>query len=201
MNDTDLARWLDLTSKGGWRLSLLMAAVDRNGQNLAQRMRESYQGWPPSSGFDRQRGRIIDELDEGPPLHSDPTGEAAIRADRARDDHRRLHKEAQKAANAVEAMLQIASRYTLRDANPIEREQTEADNEAGCDSCARIAGPRTPSWWNPVKRRTVLADGTLVAVCGWCYEGPLGVRHTGKMPSREALEDYRDGKRFRRPAA
>ena len=201
MNDLDLARWLDLTSKGGWRLALLMAGVDRNGQNLVERMRESYQGWPSSSGFDRQRGRIIDELDEGPPLHSDPTGEAAVRADRARDDHRRLHKEAQKAANAVEAMLQIASRYTLRDANPVEREQTEADNEPGCDSCARIAGPRTPSWWNPVYSRTTLTDGATVALCDWCYRGPLGAKSTGKLPPLDALEDHRDGKRVRKPAA
>jgi hypothetical protein len=132
------------------------------------------------------------------PNISDPTGEAALRADRARDDEHEILRQLRNARRALDRAVTIANRYQLRD--PSEWDLAEAaEGEPGCVSCARIKGPRTTRWWNPIARHTTLANGVRVGLCWYCYHAAgIGARHTGELPPKEAVEAQRDGRRYKR---
>jgi hypothetical protein len=208
---TDLAEYVDKALEGLTRLDQAFDIPDaRDGLTLLARIKESYNGWPPGKGFDAGSGLDMSRVendDDIPPTHSDPTGEAGIRPDRARDDLRKLEKEARKAADAVTHMLDIASRYTLREANHVER---QVEEEPGCESCHRVASPGTVAkpksertqWWNKVTRSTILANGRTAFLCRWCYDSPgVGARFTGELPPIEDVESYRDYGRARKRTA
>lgn len=187
MNDAELERKLEAILVGTQTLITRSLTNPRDGLTLLGRMMDSYNGWPPSSGYDRGSRRATDAEGELLPLHADPTGEAGSRPDRARDDRERFEKNIKDAARLLAQALDIANRYTLRDANPIEREAS-ATKDDGCTSCYRIHGPRTNHWWNPIYR------GTL---CRFCWEMQ---RALGRLPTLTELHDHRDGKKVRRLA-
>lgn len=173
----------------------------RDGLTVPERMKESFTGWPAGSGYDRSPRRATDRDGEPLPGYSDPTGDAGTRPDRARDALRRLERHLTAAAKALEAAVMEAADWQLRDPNVIERQATEAHTEAGCASCARVAGPGGGVFWSRIYRTTTLADGSRATVCQPCYSGPDGTRETGTFPPREAVEARRDGKRWRGRAA
>jgi hypothetical protein len=171
----------------------------RDGLTIPDRIRASYNGWPAGSGFDGGgKSSVLDDQGIPMPNVADPTGEAAMRQDRARDDERTIHRDIEAAKRALHRALINARRYRLRTANPHEQDDA-SDGDDGCQSCARITGPSGLPWWNPIHRYTVLANGVRVAVCDWCYNQPrVGVRHTGELPPKDAVESHRDGRRYRK---
>lgn len=189
MNDAELVRKLHETADALTRILALMETSDsKDGHTLLSRMKESYNGWPASTGYDRGSARVTDDQGDPLPLHSDPTGETAIREDRARDDRLSIDRDVNALERSVRHLLDTASRHILRDANLIERQATTGKDDPGCSSCARIPGPRTKQWWNPRFR------GDL---CRWCLDYQ---RAMGRLPTTQELIDYRDGKRVRRTA-
>lgn len=160
---------------------------DRDGLTVPQRIKESYNGWPGGSGFDRHGRRSTDKLGEPLPNYSDPTGDAASRVDRAHNDERQILRHLRGAVPLVEQAVDAMDRYQLRDPNLIERQATEGE-DAGCTSCRRIPGPRTRHWWNPPFRN---------GLCRFCSEFK---RATNRLPTKEELEAHRDGKKVRRTA-
>lgn len=144
-----------------------------------------------------------DRLCTGSPIEdrSDPTGEAAIRADRARQDERQALAMLRRATNELDALAAMITAYL--DAKPV----TLADDEnlERCQSCARVArekgGKRgSPRWSVPVDHHSD-CKGTLAEprkLCHWCWRFVLD---TGTLPSRQQLEKRRDGKRVMREAS
>lgn len=188
MNDTELTRTLHEAVDSLHRVLALMDTLDtRDGHTLLSRIKDSYNGWPPSSGFDRTAPRSTDRDGEPLPGHADPTGEAGTRVDRAAQDRIGLEKDIVGVARLVRHIEDRATRYTVREANIIEQQATAAEDE-GCSSCRRIPGPRTTHWWNPTVR------GEL---CRWCDDYK---RATGRLPTKDELGDHRDGKKIRRSA-
>ena len=212
MNDHDLLALLQEThDELGRILHLCTTADERDGLTLLQRLEQSRNGWPRSSGFEAGRGKQQRDPDDPDPsalLHSDPTGEAAIRTDRANDAHNRIVRRAKHLRATVEGIATEAGAYELRNANWIERQDTENQDEPGCDSCARVDSPgtvgkakalRTP-WYNRVDLTTTLANGASVKLCDWCWRGPVGVKHSGELPPIADVEKHRDGVRVRKTA-
>lgn len=169
-------------------LHLLEQPDPRDHLTVLARMKESYNGWPRSTGFDGNGGRsATDNEGELLPGHADPTGDAASRIDHAHLDHLSLGKDAAHIRRTIDHLLVTAGKYRLRTANVIEQDSTK-NPDPGCTSCHRIPGPRTRHWWNPIAR------GDL---CRFCNDFQ---RTTGRLPTIQELTDYRDGKRVRRIA-
>lgn len=190
MNDAELIATLRQARKDIADLLVLLEVPDTRDQlTVLDRMKESYNGWPRSSGFDGSGSRSATDA-EGQPLpgHADPTGDAAGRIDHAHLDHQSLGKDATNLRRTVDHFRITTDRYKLRDPNVIDQQATSKTEDDGCSSCRRIRGPRTAHWWNPVFR------GTL---CRWCLDFQ---RMTGRLPTPQELADYRDGKRVRRSA-
>lgn len=173
---------------------LLEATDERDHLTIPQRLRASYNGWPAGSG--EGPGSVLD--DDGIPMPSiaDPTGEAALRPDKARDAETAITKHLTAAKRALDQALAEAQRWTLRDATTWDAAHA-TDGDDGCESCARVRGPRTHRWWNPVYRTTTMAGGSRVGLCYWCYEW---VRRHGALPPKDILEAHRDGKRIKQTA-
>ena len=206
--DADLLRNVDAALGGLAELDRALEITDdRDGLTLLSRIRGAFNGWPTGSSFetDRTSGHttVTDDAGNSMPAVADPTGEAAIRPDRAAEDLRQLQRKAKVAAQTVADMLAIAGRYSLRQANRVE---VQTPSVPGCDSCARVASPGTVGhkraeqtpWFNRVDITTTLADGTKGALCDWCFRGVVGVKHTGEMPKTGDVEARRDGKKLRK---
>lgn len=189
MNDPELIAALHQARRDIADLLVLLKVPDiRDNLTVLDRMKESYNGWPRSSGFDGNGGRsATDSEGELLPGHADPTGDAASRIDHAHLDHQSLAKDTAHLRRTLDHLLVTAGKYRLRTANVIEQDSTK-NPDLGCSSCHRIPGPRTTHWWNPIFR------GTL---CRWCLDHQ---RITGRLPTTQELADYRDGRRVRRTA-
>ena len=142
-----------------------------------------------------------DRLCTGTPIEdrSDPTGEAAIRADRARQDERQALAMLRRATNELDALAAMITAYL--DAKPV----TLADDEnlERCQSCARIPAEKngkrgTPRMWGPVDH-TSDCKGNLPEpkrLCNWCYRFVIDM---GVLPTRAQLESHhRTGKTTRK---
>lgn len=189
---TDIADVIALVT----RLNGLLTRPDmRDHMNVAQRLRSSYNGWPAGSG--EGPSSVLDDQGTPMPSISDPTGEAALRPDKARDAETQIARHLTAARRALDQAYAEAARWTLRDATAYDAGQTSG-GEDGCESCARIRGPRTARWWNPLYRTTTLADGARIGLCRWCFDWS---RRTGSLPPKDQLEAHRDGKRIRQAAS
>lgn len=199
MTDTrNLTELLDALNAATRKLErLIRHPHERDGLTVPQRIKESYNGWPSGSGFDSTSRRATDRDGEPLPNYSDPTGDAGTRTDQAHTDERQILRDLRAGVRSVENAVHGLDRYELRDPNILEREATNDARPAGCQSCARIQGPRGGAYWSPIYRDTVLANGTRTSLCQACYSGPDGARHTGQFPPVEAVQARRDGKRYR----
>jgi hypothetical protein len=189
------------------RVCTAMEVADaRDGLTLLERIRESYNGWPGGSGFDRSGRQSTDREGEPLPGYSDPTGNAGTREDRAKQHHDILLKALSAVRRQATVAVDVATLYTLRAPNVIER--AAVTEEPGCVSCARVTSPGTVGlpkgqqtpWWNPVARQVTLSDGSKVGLCEWCRKSPVGASSTGAMPPVAAVEAHRDGRRWGRTA-
>lgn len=203
------------TAADAARLAAAVTQPDaRDGKNLLQRFRDGFSGWPAGGGFDAIRTgpkttlhcfrHGEDDCDCGQnttiPGANDPTGNAAIRPDRARDDQRAFEKHMRAARRELDAALQVALRWSPRAANVIE--QAAGTTEPGCVSCARVTGPSGGPWWNQVERNTTLKNGVKVGLCDWCYRTPVfGAQHTGELPPKDEVAYFRDNGRARKRSA
>lgn len=190
MNDAELLRSLKESRDD---LSALIEALERpdqrDGMTVLQRMRESYNGWPSSSGFDARTSPSATDADgELKPGHADPTGDAGIRQDRARDDRTSMDPDARGIHRFVHSLKDKIDRHTLRSANVIERDTTSKKADAGCTSCSRLKGHHGGPRWEPIYRGDT---------CRFCYEYR---RATGNLPSKDDLQAHHDGKKIKRPA-
>lgn len=176
----------------------------RDGLNILGRIRQSFNGWPRSSGFGGSTApSATDSEGEPMPGHADPTGDGGTRPDPAADDLRIIGKQAVVIRRANDLIKRTSFRYVLRTPNAIDQKESAANDEPGCDSCARVPSPGTVGkpktqqtpWFNRVDLVTKLADGTPVSLCDWCWRGPVGVKHTGDLPAERHVAMHRDGKR------
>lgn len=187
----------------------------RDGKTLLQRFRDGFTGWPSGGGFDAVRTGAATVLhcflhgEDNCPCGrnttmsgaNDPTGEAAIRPDRARDDQKQFEKHLRAARRELDQALQIAKRYEPRAANAFDQQEAPA-SDVGCTSCARITGPSGQPWWNQVTRNTTLKNGVKVGLCDWCYRTPVvGAQFTGDLPPKDEVAYYRDNGRARKRSA
>lgn len=157
---------------------------------------------------------VDDDLESrGRTSYADPTGDAAIRTNTARLQHRDLlravgmlhgaarrcavpdpdQRDAKTAAAKADYILEMCVRWCPRPATAKERAETEGDNEPGCMSCSRTEVARGVRRWEAACR-----PGQL---CEWCYAGPVGKLATGEVPPLDLLRAHHDGKRIMRKAS
>lgn len=124
---------------------------------------------------------------------NDPTGEAAVRPDRASDHLDELARLADRLRSDGERITKILASYQRRPADERERRDS-ADGDPGCRSCARVS-PHGSPLWSPVHRTPVI-DGDTWPLCRWCYEWLSGRSAAGRLPTRDEVAYYADhGKR------
>lgn len=204
MNDRERCRKAD-------DLALLAAAIgstltqrDTEGRTVIDRIRDAMAGQPGAQALqsDRTTGftTVSDEDGFPVPSVSDPTGEAAIRFDRARHDLRQLDRLLQQAHRAVDDIRRLVHTYTPRPATECERRQVEQDNDPGCQSCSRTEVTRGVARWEPVWKANRNPGGVLtnpLDLCAWCYRW---VETVGRLPTPDELALHHSGKRVKRPA-
>jgi hypothetical protein len=191
---------------------LLTQADQRDGRTPTDRMLDGFNGWPRGRGFDGGSGPAEDDSDlpddlRGHVHYADPTGEAARRPDRSAAIRKSFDRGLVSGLNIARQNTDTLHRFTLRQANVIEKGQSEP--EPGCVSCARVPSPGTVGkpksqqtpWWNPVHIEATLADGKAAWICRWCWETPTGVRATGQLPPAQDVASYRDTGRARKRSA
>lgn len=160
-------------------------------------------GWPAGRGFDgpASRGSVtfceVHERERcgcggGTPMVavSDPTGEAALVADKAKTDRDRVVAITVSLRRQCDELASILARYAQRPATSREVLETLGDDERSgrCVSCARTHVARGVARWEPAHR------GDL---CRWCYDWR---RRTGQVPPLADLDRHHRGIRDRRPA-
>lgn len=158
--------------------------------------------WDTSGGG----GPVIDEHGVPMPTISDPTGEAAIRADPAVNDRTRLMgaiacarmdaaaivtgdgdpvARAQSCLNRVRDAWIIATRYASYTPTTVDRDATTP--APGCESCARDGGH-----WEPVSRMVRLLDGGgRMPMCSWCRDR---YSRWGSLPTMAELRRNHQGR-------
>lgn len=204
------------------RLANALTQVDPHGRNLVDRIRDSMQGHPRAQAYDTERssGRLwcwqheqdlhqchSDDLQcrgealSGP---SDPTGEAGVLSDRAAADMKRLTAIFAKLRSEADAGIRIANAYTPRPPSEHERSRTADENDPHCESCSRVEIAKGVDWWvaphtnGSGHYRTTVGDTLTEAMwlCQWCRDHTMT---RGCLPSKDELEQHRDGKRIRCP--
>lgn len=189
MNDAELLRKLhELHDMTGRLIAAFEIPDSRDGMTVLQRNRESFNGWPRSSGFDRSPRRATDEDGEPLPDYSDSTADGAGQVDHAHQSRMAMEGGISASHQWTRAVMSEAERFMLRKPNVVQQQETDKKAEAGCTSCARLKGRHGGPRWEPVYR-------TLL--CRWCWEWR---RATGSMPSKEDLQAHHDGKKIKRPA-
>jgi len=172
------------------RIAVHIVTVDRDGRTVVNRMREAMNGQPRAQNLegDRTTGHTTVTDDQGWPMPSvsDPTGEAALRPDRAYRDLVELDKQLGRAHAAVEHALRILSAHTPRPSTEAERRKVEVGNTPGCESCARTEVAKGVRRWEPIYRQEL---------CSWCWQWE---RDTGRRPTDAELAAHHDGKRLTR---
>jgi hypothetical protein len=209
VNDRNLVRLTDETADLLARIALAIQTVDAQGCTVLDRIRAGYNGHPQAAHYDPD-GRFVpappprDEWpdDENPlrdsHLPSDPTGEAAIRADKADQHRKRIEALANRLNGFAKELDGIIIAYTPRPATAADQAKVERDNAPSCQSCARIEGHNGP-YWSAVYRHGT-CNGNLTEpmhLCSWCY---TFVRKEGQLPTQRELEQHRDGIPVRRSA-
>lgn len=128
---------------------------------------------------------------------NDPTGEAAVRPDRASAHLDELERLAKRLCADGERIVRILADYQLRPATDKER-QISQGGETGCWSCARLPNPHIDGEqrWEPTYRDVPLG-GERKPLCSWCWSWH---RDTGQLPSVDDLKRHHAGQRVRRPA-
>lgn len=129
----------------------------------------------------------------------DPTGEAGIAGDRARDDLLAMDKDLILIELIAGRILSRVERYHPRVASDKERRDTEADNVQSCTSCARGRQENGQPIFSAMSINTT-AKGNLshpTALCGWCYDQAL---RFGSLPSVEHVQAHHAGRKIRRTA-
>jgi hypothetical protein len=178
------------------RLANALIQPDANGRTFLDRIRAAMNGQPQASRCDTDRVTASGI--------SDPTGNAAIRSDKARDDMVRLTAIFRRLRADTDQAVMIANNWSARAASEHEKRRTQDENEPHCESCSRVEIAKGVSWWvEPHSNgsgyyRTTVGDTLTEAMwlCQWCRD------HTttrGCLPSHDELEQHRDGKRIRCP--
>lgn len=128
---------------------------------------------------------------------SDPTGTAGAQAaegkDRAAADLAQVEVLLVRCYKDANAAADILNRYGLRLPRPSEIAATDAFNRPGCESCARVKGPRGQlAWWNEPDPQPTDLDGLLSKSMRLCPACKQRIKRTGRLPSRQDLGVKRD---------
>lgn len=187
-----------LVERAAYAAAHLKLCSDRLGGALA-RVEEAAHGHPKAAATDTVRsiGSVLDEYGIPMPSVADPVGEAGIREDRAAEARRQIDGLVNRLWADVGALEAALVHWTGRAPTSIERREAERDNTPICESCARIDGRVAGQpFVNEVRVTVVVANGKgeerRWKVCRWCQDF---VRDFGRVPSKNELADYRDGKR------
>lgn len=166
-------------------------------------------GHPPGRGFDSVGGRASVSFCEPHgrehcpcgggttyAARSDPTGEAASRPDRAKQDHDRVVALAKSIRKQADELVGILARYGARSATDTERHSTGTPEDGGCWSCSRTHVSKGVARFEPAEKRPTV-DGERRPLCSWCYDW---LRQVGSLPPVAQVEQHHRGIRVRRPA-
>lgn len=203
MSDHDRCRRADDLAELASRIAVHLVAVDIEGRTVVNRIREAMLGQPKAQHLeaDRTTGHTTVVDDQGMPMPavSDPTGEAAIRPDKAAMHLREVDDKLRAAHAAVSRVVTLLALYTPRPATDGEQRSLELDNDPGCESCSRTESSRGVKRWEPVWKRGnpggVLRD--TAGLCAWCY---TWTKDTGRLPSMDELALHHSGNIVKRPA-
>lgn len=175
-------------------------------------MTEAQNGHPKSGALDSVGGRGKTTFCEvhgrercacggGTPFanQSDPTGEAAIIADRAAMDRRELERAVRSIAAQASEVVYMLARYTPRPATERERLASLADNDRDvpCWSCRRWEESKGQPKWEPASRTAEVA-GERRPLCWWCFDWLR--KGDGSPPSLVQVAQHHTTGRVRRPA-
>lgn len=200
MNDRDFVSTVEKTAQ---RLTRIAAWVQTPGSDdhrtPIQRNRDSWHGHPKAAAYDRSSsGSSRDRIEDNDPdlgwkrTTSDPTGDAAIRPDRAAASRRKVERDLRAAANIVANLeRELVHWGEPRPATDYERrlvEQANVKPEPGCTSCARTEVAHGVDRWEPVYARDL---------CRWCWEWE---KSTGRPATVDELTRHHNGQQIRRPA-
>ncbi len=168
----DRTKRLNALGDGWTRLAAMAEQLDTDRLTLLERIAE---------GMGRPKG-LRDQADtptvdtSGRPLHSDPTGEAAMHP--ARNDLAAFDRACKAADDALGVALGIAERHQVRHPNLDDlKAAAKANGEPDCTSCARHGhtGVRTH-------------PGLLV--CQWCHRF---TKDTGTEPTKGQVDAHHRG--------
>lgn len=145
------------------------------------------------------RGCYLAHVCVGVPVRAnDPTGEAVVRHNQARDDLRALERLVSHAEKTLRAALTLAEPWSPRPPSEAERQSLHVENTPGCESCSRLEVAKGVRRWEPTHPKVPGATsvgGRLareMRLCRWCYEH-VGTR--GCLPNLVELRDHHAGKR------
>lgn len=135
------------------------------------------------------------EPDTATANHSDPTGNAAIRPDRANAQRRRVEAIVRSMTNLADELAGIVAEHgPARPASDADRARLAKANTTApkvCDSCGDL----------PLKVENSDVKGNLpkpMALCAWCYEG---VVRQGTVPTEAQKNIKASGGKVRWPDA
>lgn len=129
------------------------------------------------------------EPDTVRPMHSDPTGSAALIPDKAKEDRKALEADLKallRLAQSIEARMK--EHGPARPANDADRAALDRENikpEPGCTNCGKHGH------WQPIDPRR-----PNIGNCRWCNEYESA---TGVVPGKRECDLHADGKTVRRP--
>ncbi len=122
----------------------------------------------------------------------DPTGKAAIKADRARENLQLLARSLGQVDQLLDGIVRLLAAYQPREASSIERAATDRKNMPTCASCARLR-TRGRARQEPAADEARNPGGVLseaMRLCDWC-DGFVG--QVGHLPSVAQLERHHTG--------
>lgn len=125
----------------------------------------------------------------------DPTGEAAVEADKARHDHRETVRDIRTLRIVAGRLTARFALYQQRAADEKERRATERANEPGCELCARVGE------WTPPRVLSSTVKGNLDRphrLCSWHYEFVLA---NGRKPTEVEDAAHKEGRPVRLKAS
>jgi len=130
-------------------------------------------------------GDWVDDDVERPTGHHDPTGDAAVRPDRAVSDQRQLHRHVEAAISHIDAAIAVANGYPTQAVEPADVEPTPGSEL--CKSCWKDR-----KYCQPV---TLRPDGVPYhsGLCRWCGEARKSI---GADPPTWMLERRHRGERI-----
>lgn len=133
---------------------------------------------------------------------SDPTGEAALHPDDASATLAEVSGGLVEVQRILDRVLRKVEMATSAGGD-LRSLGDDTKAEPGCESCARIDGPRGGKWWNPPHGGRTTLDGALphpMLLCKTCRRDVLNP-DVKRLPSKPELEKRRDGKRVMRRAS